>query len=726
MPMLHAGPTFKLSRENNILELCFDTQEGKVNVFNQLALKEFGEVLTLIEAEKDVQGLYMTSSKSVFVAGADITEFLGYFSSPDAVLRGMLDDVNAMFNRFEDLPFPTVVCINGEAQGGGFEIALAADFRVAAPAARVGLPEVKLGIMPGWGGSVRLPRLIGVDNAVEWICTGASKKAAQALSDGAIDAVIQDGNLVDAAKNLIQQVTDGKMDIASRRAIKTQPLLLSDLERTMAVESAKGVVGAKAGPHYPSPMTIIKTIATHATKARDQALPIESDSFVKLAKTDVAESLVGIFLSDQSLKRLARKQSKTAKPVKQTAVLGAGIMGGGVAYQSASNGVPIIMKDIRDEALGAGLAEAGKLLKKQMQRGKINPEGMAGILNGIRPALSYGEFGEVDLVVEAVVENPKVKMSVLAEVESHVSDDTIITTNTSTISVDLLSSALKRPENFCGMHFFNPVHLMPLGEVIRAKTSSEEAIATTVAYAQAMKKTPIVVNDCPGFLVNRILFAYFGGFNKLIADGANVVAVDKALERFGWPMGPAYLLDVVGMDTGKHAAGVMAEGFPDRMASESKTVIDALYEAERFGQKNGKGFYRYEMDRKGKPQKLPDPDGDAIVASVQESSQEFDAQDMVDRLMIPMCIESARCLEDNIVSSASEVDMGLVYGVGFPPFRGGALQHMDKTGLAAFCARADEFAHLGPLYHPTATLREMAASGGTFYQKSESGAGENS
>ena len=722
--MLHAGPAFKLSREQNILELCFDTQEGKVNVFNRAALKDFDDVLAVIEAQSDVQGLYMTSTKSVFVAGADITEFLEYFASPDEVLRTMLDHANAMFNRFEDLPFPTVACINGEAQGGGFEICLAADFRVAAPTARMGLPEVKLGIMPGWGGSVRLPRLIGVDNALEWMCTGASKKAADALSDGAIDGVIADGDLVSAAKRIISDVSEGKMNIAERRKIKTQPLQLSDLERTMAIESAKGVVGAKAGPHYPSPLTIINTVAKHGTKARAEALPFESESFVKLAKTDVAESLVGIFLNDQALKRLARSQSKAAVPVAQTAVLGAGIMGGGVAYQSASNGVPIIMKDIRQEALVAGLEEAGKLLKKQMQRGKIKPEGMAQVLNGIRPALSYGEFNEVDLVVEAVVENPKIKMSVLAEVEENVSDDTIITTNTSTISVDLLSSALKRPENFCGMHFFNPVHLMPLVEVIRAKTSSEKAIATTVAYAQSMRKTPIVVNDCPGFLVNRILFAYFGGFSRLIADGADFVAVDKALERFGWPMGPAYLLDVVGMDTGKHAAGVMAEGFPDRMASEGDTIIDALYNAERLGQKNGKGFYKYEKDRKGKPQKLPDPTVSDVIGAVQSASKEFDAQEMVDRLMIPMCIEAARCLEDNIVGTAAEVDMGLVYGVGFPPFRGGALHHVDKTGIAAFCARADEFSELGPLYHPTDAMRKMADNGGTFYNKQVSDKGE--
>ncbi|ASJ76440.1 fatty acid oxidation complex subunit alpha FadB [Granulosicoccus antarcticus] len=715
--MLFTGAAFKLTRDNDILELCFDSEEQKVNVFNRKALAEFGEVLAVIEQQTDVAGLVLTSSKGVFVAGADITEFLGYFAAEDAVLETMLKEVNSMFNRFEDLPFPTVAAINGEAQGGGFEISLACDFRVAAPTARMGLPEVKLGIMPGWGGSVRLPRLIGVDNAVEWMCTGASKKASAALADGAIDAVVHDGDVRAAAIAIIEQVRAGKLDAMARRSVKIAPLALSEMERTMAFESAKGVVGAQAGPHYPSPLTIVNTVAKHASKSRDEALPIESASFVKLAKTDVAESLVGIFLNDQALKRLARKQSKDALPVKHSAVLGAGIMGGGIAYQSASNGVSITMKDIREEALEAGLDEAGKLLKKQIQRGKLKPEGMATVLNAIQPALSYGEFGKVDLVVEAVVENPKVKMSVLTEVEAQVSDDTIITTNTSTISVDLLSTALKRPENFCGMHFFNPVHRMPLVEVIRAKTSSEQAIATTVAYALAMRKTPIVVNDCPGFLINRILFAYFGGFNKLVADGGDFMAIDKALERFGWPMGPAYLLDVVGMDTGKHAAGVMAEGFPDRMASESKTIIDALFDAERLGQKNGKGFYKYEVDRKGKPQKLPDPDVAAVIDSVQSAKAEISAEDMVDRLMIPMCIEAARCLEDDIVGAAFEVDMGLVYGVGFPPFRGGALHHVDKIGLAAFCERADQFAELGPLYHPTESMREMAKTGKTFYTK---------
>ena len=719
--MLFSGQAFQLTDHNSVLELCFDSQNEKVNVFNRTALSEFGEVLNIIEAQTSATGLVMTSAKSVFIAGADITEFLGYFQQPDEVLRNMLDEVNGLFNRLEDLPFPTVAAINGEAQGGGFEVCLACDFRIASTAARVGLPEVKLGIMPGWGGSVRLPRLIGVDNAVEWMCTGSAKRAPAALKDGAIDAVVADDTLRQAAFELIADTNAGKFDIQKRRAIKKNPLILSPLESAMAFESAKGVVGAKAGPHYPSPLTIIDTIAAHGTLDRDAALPHESDSFVKLAKTDVAECLVGIFLNDQLLKRIARKQTKAAGKVDQAAVLGAGIMGGGVAYQSASNGVPIVMKDIAEPALEAGLEEAGKLLQKQIQRGKLKPEGMAGILNAIQPALSYGEFGDVDLVVEAVVENPKVKMSVLAEVEGEVTDDTIITTNTSTISVDLLSSALKRPENFCGMHFFNPVHRMPLVEVIRASTSSDKAIATTVAYAQSMKKTPIVVNDCPGFLVNRILFAYFGGFNKLMADGGNHLAIDKAMERFGWPMGPAYLLDVVGMDTGKHAAGVMAEGFPDRMASEDDTIIDAMFKAERLGQKNGKGFYRYEADRKGRPQKLVDDDANAIVASVQSAQRDMESEEIVDRLMIPMCIESVRCLEDNIVSTAAEVDMGLVYGIGFPPFRGGVLRYIDKMGLEGFCARADKYKALGPLYHPTEKMREMAKAGSRFHASSETG-----
>jgi 3-hydroxyacyl-CoA dehydrogenase/enoyl-CoA hydratase/3-hydroxybutyryl-CoA epimerase/enoyl-CoA isomerase len=373
------------------------------------------------------------------------------------------------------------------------------------------------------------------------------------------------------------------------------------------------------------------------------------------------------------------------------------------------------MKDINQAGINLGLSEAKKLLVKRVEKGKMTSEAMADVLNAIVPTLSYGDFGNVDLVVEAVVENPKVKDIVLREVEDRISEKAILTTNTSTISVNLLAKNLKRPENFCGMHFFNPVHMMPLVEVIRGEKTSEEAIATTVAYAKAMGKTPIVVNDCPGFLVNRVLFPYFGGFAALVRDGANFEKVDKVMERFGWPMGPAYLLDVVGMDTAHHAAEVMADGFPDRMRGGFRSATTVMYEAGRLGQKTSKGFYRYEMDKKGKPKKVSDPEAYALIKDVVSPAQDFSDEDIIARMMIPLCIETIRCLEDGIVESAVEADMGLIMGIGFPPFRGGALRYIDSIGMAGFVAMADKYADLGPLYAPTEGMREMAKAGKKFF-----------
>ncbi len=314
-----------------------------------------------------------------------------------------------------------------------------------------------------------------------------------------------------------------------------------------------------------------------------------------------------------------------------------------------------------------------------------------------------------------MVENPKIKKAVLGELEGQVTDDTIIATNTSTISIDILAADLKRPENFCGMHFFNPVHMMPLVEVIRGAKTSDEAVATTVAYANAMGKNPIVVNDCPGFLVNRILFPYFAGFQKLVAHGVDFQRIDKLMERFGWPMGPAYLLDVVGIDTAHHAQAVMAEGFPDRMKEDGRTSLDVMYDAERFGQKNEKGYYIYVPDRKGKPKKTVDPSVYDMLKPVTAETRELSDEEIVERMMIPMCIETARCLEDGIVERAAEADMGLIYGIGFPPFRGGALRYIDSIGLEAFCTMTEKYQDLGALYQPTAAMRDKAGKGETYF-----------
>ena len=701
--------------EDGIVELRFDLQGESVNKFNSATLSELDAAVQAIQNNADVKGVVVTSGKDVFIVGADITEFVSTFKLPEEDLVAGNLSANKIFNAFEDLNVPTVAAINGIALGGGLEMCLAADFRVMAASAKIGLPEVKLGIYPGFGGTVRLPRIIGVDNAIEWICGGSEQRADKALKAGAVDAVVADDKLKAAAIDVIKRAIAGELDYKAKRQPKLEKIKLNTIEQMMAFETSKGFVAGQAGPNYPAPVEAIKTIQKAANHGREKALEVEAAGFAKLAKTTVAASLVGLFLNDQVLKHKAKKYDKQAADVNLAAVLGAGIMGGSIAYQSAVKGTPILMKDIREEGIQLGLDEASKLLGKRVAKGRMKPEQMAKALNAIRPTMSYGDFKEVDLVVEAVVENPKVKHAVLAEVEGQVTEDTIITSNTSTISITYLAEALKRPENFCGMHFFNPVHMMPLVEVIRGEKSSEKAVATTVAYAKKMGKTPVVVNDCPGFLVNRVLFPYFGGFARLIGMGADFQRVDKIMEKFGWPMGPAYLMDVVGMDTGHHGRDVMAEGYPDRMADKTRTAVDVMYDAGRLGQKTGSGFYAYEMDKKGKPKKVVDAKAYELLKEVVLEQREFTDEEIIEIMMVPLCLETVRCLEDGIVESAADADMGLVYGIGFPPFRGGALRYIDTLGVAEFVAIADKYAEFGAMYAPTEKLREMAKNGQKFF-----------
>ena len=398
------------------------------------------------------------------------------------------------------------------------------------------------------------------------------------------------------------------------------------------------------------------------------------------------------------------------------AVLGAGIMGGGIAYQSAIKDIPITMKDINQEALDLGITTASKILNKGVSIGKVSVSKMATTLSNIKQSLNANDLLDADIIIEAVVENPAIKDAVLTETEALIDENTILTSNTSTISIDQLAKNLKRPENFCGMHFFNPVHKMKLVEVVRGSQTSDQTIATTVAFASALGKSPIVVNDCPGFLVNRVLFPYFKGFSLLIRDGADFQQIDKVMEQFGWPMGPAYLLDVVGLDTGHHAAAVMAEGFPDRMEILDDDIINVLYEAGRYGQKNGNGFYSYSLDKRGRPQKTIDDQIYSFIKSVAAPSREFSKEEIIHRMMLPMIIEAIRCYEDKIVSSVAELEMGLIYGIGFPPFRGGALRYADSLGAAQLCALADQYSALGGSYTVTDNMRTMAETNEAFYQ----------
>lgn len=711
------GNTISISmHEGGIAELKFDSKNEAINKFDSTTIAELNDAITVLENASELTGLLITSGKGTFIVGADISEFIPLFKSGGVGAGAHLSQNNANLNRIEDLPVPTVAAINGHAMGGGVEICLACDFRIMSTTAKIGLPETKLGIIPGWGGTVRLPRLAGVDTAVEWIASGKEQRPAAALDSGVVDGVVEPDSLTSAAMQVLRDAIAGKMPYQARRTQKKAPLRLNQIEAAMAFNTSKGFVKQQAGPNYPAPIIAIECMEAAATKGRDEALVIETGGFEKCAQTDAALAMVGIFMSDQLINKAAKGWAKKAdEGVERAAVLGAGIMGGGIAYQSSLKGIPIKMKDIAQDGLDLGLSEANKLLSKQVGRGRMTPAKMGDVLANIDPTLSYDNFDSVDIVVEAVVENPSIKHSVLAELEKEVSKGTVIASNTSTISITYLAEALERPENFCGMHFFNPVHAMPLVEVIRGKKTSDAAIGRTVAYALAMGKKPVVVNDCPGFLVNRVLFPYFAGFMGLLKEGADFQIIDKVMAGWGWPMGPAYLMDVIGIDTAIHCEDVMAEGFPDRMTKEYKTAGDVMFEHERYGQKNGKGFFSYVKDKRGKPKKVATDETYDLLAPHVAERKEFNKEEIIARMMIPLGTEMARCLEEGIVNTPAEGDMALLYGLGFPAFRGGVLRWIDSIGIKTFVEMSDKYSHLGKIFQATDSQRKMAANGESYY-----------
>lgn len=691
------GRAFELKAlKGGIRHLVFDLKNESTNKFNLLAMSELEQVLDVLKSDQKAKGLLVSSAKDAFVVGADINEFGSVFAKgPDSVDEHLKKN-NRSFNRLEDLPFPTLVLVSGYALGGGLEFCLACDYRVATSDAQLGLPETKLGIIPGWGGTVRLPRLAGVDVAVEWIASGKNNKASKAFTDGVIDAVLEakkPEQALDLALSLLERLMEGSLDWSARREQKKSPLRHPDMESILAFESSKAYIKAQAGRHYPAPVTAISAMQSAAKFNRDDALNIERDSFCKLTQTDTCQSLVGLFLADQALVKKAKL----------------------LACQSASKGVPALMKDITTEGLSLGMNEASKLFAKQVERGRLSHLEMAQALSNITPTLSFEGFGGVELVVEAVVENHKLKKAVLAETERHISADSVLCSNTSTISIDLLAQGLERPDKFCGMHFFNPVHRMPLVEVIRGSKSSEESVAQVVSYAQKLGKKVVVVNDCPGFLVNRVLFPYLAGFSMLLRDGADFQKLDQVMERWGWPMGPAQLLDVVGIDTASHAEGVMAKAYPSRMTKEYESAVDKLYAAEHYGQKTGVGFYAYEQDQKGKQLKVNHSETYELIKNPNSQLKEFDDEQIIARMMLPMATEMLLCLEEGIVTSAQEADMALIYGLGFPPFRGGLFRWIDQLGGQNFLTMLDKYQDLGPLYSLSPTTREHLQSGATYY-----------
>jgi 3-hydroxyacyl-CoA dehydrogenase/enoyl-CoA hydratase/3-hydroxybutyryl-CoA epimerase/enoyl-CoA isomerase len=702
--------------DGGLVEMTFDRLDEAINKLDARTVDELRQAVALLAADNAVRGLLVTSCKRDFIVGADITEFeLKFKLSVDALAADVARS-NEVFTALEDLPVPSVAAINGFALGGGLELALAVAFRVVSTDAQVGVPEVNLGLFPGFGGTVRLPRVAGAQLGVDWITSGRAASAQTAYEAGVADELVDRPDLRDAALALLRRAAGGELDWRARQQRKRNPLMLHPTYREALFAAAIAKARTTAQKNQPAATEAVKMMAQAVAMVRSGALAAEARAFADVAKTQAATSLIQTFLSQQALKRLFRQHAQRARPVRRAAVLGAGIMGGGIATISALSGVPVLLKDIVPSQLDVALAEVKKQLARLVKSGRQSQQKADAIVESVRPQLDHAGFDTADVVIEAVVENIGVKHRVLAELEDNVRADTVIASNTSSLRIEDLAALLKRPENFVGIHFFNPVPVMPLVEVIRGVQTSEEAVATAVNYAVAMGKTPIVVKDCPGFLVNRILTAYIRGFLRLVADGADFARVDQAMEAFGWPMGPAYLEDVVGIDTASQVCDVIAAGYPERMPPIEHDALRLMVAHQRLGQKNGVGFYRYLPDPQGKPRRMPADDTNSVLERVQPfGAREFANEEIVDRMMLPLIIEAACALEEEVVATPGELDMALLLGAGFPAYLGGPLKYADWMGLNEVVRRAQRYSQLGAAYRPTQRMREMAAAGHTYY-----------
>ena len=714
--MLFDGQTIKLnSQDGRIAELRFERGNDAVNKLDAHTFGELRRAIDAINATPAIRGVLITSAKDAFIVGADIFEFTSVFKRPEKDIEAFVAANSAIITALSDLPVPTVAAINGLALGGGFEVALAADYRVMSSAAKIGFPEISLGLFPGYGGTVRLPHLAKLGPSADWIVSGAQQSPERALQAGAVDAVAMPGELRAAAFAMLKMAIECEAGWQGRRSRMNQNLGLAKEKAASLLANARAQA-AKALPHLPAAHFAVELLEKAAGLGRDAALALEAGTFAKVAKTQAASSLVTIFVNEQAVKKTIRRYAKDAPRVAKAAVAGAGIMGGGIAYQSASRGVPIVMKDIVSAALDLGMSEARKLLAKAVDTGRLAQDKADAVIGSITPSLTYEGFGDADVVVEAVVENLAVKQAVLRDIEGLVRPNAILASNTSSLRIGTLAEGLRRPENFLGMHFFNPVPKMPLVEVVRGPKTSPQAIAVVTGYAAAMGKTPIVVEDCPGFVVNRTLTPYLIAFLRLVRDGADFVEIDKAMETFGWPMGPSYLIDVVGMDISHHVVEIVSRGFAPRMDAPLESALEILLRDGRLGQKNGRGFYKYESDSKGRPRKEIDRETERLLAAGQPNGKtSIGEEEIVARMMLPLILEAARCVEDGIAASPGEVDMCLILGLGLPRYLGGALKYADYLGLKNVVDRAGHWAGLSPIYRPSERLRAMAAAGEVFY-----------
>ncbi|MCH7603851.1 MAG: enoyl-CoA hydratase/isomerase family protein [Planctomycetes bacterium] len=704
--------------------LTFDQSDEKVNTLNEHSLAELEILLDQLTEDDRLKAMVIRSGKKdSFIAGADIEELAKITDDEDA--RAKSEAGQEIFAKIEAIPIPTVAVIHGACMGGGLELALACDYRLVTdhPKTILALPEVNLGIIPGWGGTQRLPRLIGLAPGLQMILTGRQIAGKKAYRMGLADGIVTEAFIEQQAGDFINRImSSGQCKKIRKRRLKAQPSMMRWLAWTLPGrivifrQSLKQVM-KKTGGHYPAPIKALEVVRrTYWKMSLAEGLASEAMTFSRLACTPISRNLVRLFQATQRVKK-AGGEAASKLEINSTAVIGAGIMGGGIAWALSKAGLSVRLKDVSWDALAKGLAGAAGSFRFLVKRRKMSEGEMNLAMHRIAPTIDYAGFPRLDAVIEAVVEDMDLKKKVLRELEENVGDDTIICTNTSSLPLDDLASVLKRPKRFIGLHFFNPVDRMPLVEIIPCRKTSKETVLATVELVKRMGKIPLVVGNCPGFLVNRILLPYLIESAWMFEEGIEIERLDHLLEKFGMPMGPLALVDEVGIDVGYKAAKVLEAAYGERMHVPG--ALDKVVESgELLGKKNGRGFYLYRNGHK-KPNRQVT--GFAEQARKKDGIQvrEMPDGDIVDRAILIMINEAARCLEEHIVDGPEALDIAMVMGTGFAPFRGGLLRYADDRGVREIKHRLEEFEKkYGARFKPAKLIEKVAGNGGSFYPKS--------
>jgi 3-hydroxyacyl-CoA dehydrogenase / enoyl-CoA hydratase / 3-hydroxybutyryl-CoA epimerase len=697
---------------DRLATLTFDSPERKVNVFTRAALQELEKVIQDLAGRQDIGVLVLLSGKEgSFVAGADIEEIARVTDPTEAEAGSRVG--HRLFSAWESLPFPTVAAIRGVCLGGGTEMALASTWRVASDSAstRMGLPEVRLGILPGWGGSTRLPRLIGIAEALDLILTGKTVAGRKALKLGLIDALVPDARFLDVVRDFAQERAGRPRKHESSLDFKEVLLEKNPVGRKVLFDQARKKTLEETRGHYPAPLRAIEVVRVGIEDGPRAGFDAEARALADLATSRISKNLVHVFRLTEEAKRETGLPGGKAKEIRAAAVLGAGTMGGGIAQLIANEmDVPVRMKDLNHEALAAGMAHASGLFDRLVKRYRLTAPEARRKMALLHPTLDYSGFGRTDIVVEAVVERMDVKQQVFADTAAQVPEDCVLATNTSSLSIAEIGAKTPHPERVVGMHFFNPVHKMPLVEVIAADGSAPWAVNTVFDFTRKLGKTPVLVKDTRGFLVNRLLTFYSAEAMWLLDEGYRIEDLDRAMKDWGMPVGPIELTDEVGIDVANKVGHILLEAFGERLSMPA--WLDRLPENKRLGTKNQSGFYRYE----GRERKEADPTVYTLLG-LQPRVSDPDPGLIADRMVLPMVNEAARCLEEQVVRTAGELDLALIFGTGFPPFRGGLCRWADQEGLSRIIATLERLAtSVADRFQPSAALRATAEAGG-FYQR---------